>query len=349
MNINIKNSHAADISAGKLMDEWFWYKFGECELDTSLQSIWSGATSIQPGLYQYIDRNNFGVPETLTLYSSSAADVGQTVHITGLNKNKKPQSEIVTLNGTVGIDTLYEYLRVFRMSTIMGTVTGFLTLEGTDGTLYAHIEDSGLQINQTQMAIYTVPAGHTLQIKKVTCTKSDTQPIKVYASIRELGKYGENTPFRVQLNWNSDNTGFSDESPYPFFFSEYTDIEFRGIAISRRSSDVALNAFGHETRVNSVPVLLENLSAISTSDSITVTWDGQTPADMDDRKNIEVKWFIGTEQVGMKNIRDRTVSSCLIDNLIDNLNSSTEYRVEVTWVGYDNRRGDVQELTISTI
>ena len=108
------------------------------------------------------------------------------------------------MNGTTEVETEYEYIRIFRMSVIMGDsmVGSTFCEEQGGGYLYAHI-DAADNVNQTQMAIYTVPAGHNIYIKKSVCTKADDEPCKIYISIRDIGHYGYNTPFRASLNYNT--------------------------------------------------------------------------------------------------------------------------------------------------
>jgi hypothetical protein len=99
----------------------------------------------------------------MTMVSTSAADVGVTKLISGLDADYKPISESIVLNGTTPVITTNSYLRINNVRTTAGNAVGTATFVN-GGITYAKIL-AGL--GQTQMAQYTVPAGHTFYLTRV--------------------------------------------------------------------------------------------------------------------------------------------------------------------------------------
>jgi hypothetical protein len=118
---------------------------------TAYGPLWEGLTS-SGGTYAYPSS-----AVIMVLTSASASDTAVVITINGLDGNFLPISENVALNGTANINTTKSYLRVNSMTTFSGNAVGIVTAKN-GGTTYAQI-NAGL--GQTQMSIYTVPAGYT--------------------------------------------------------------------------------------------------------------------------------------------------------------------------------------------
>lgn len=342
-NVNITNSFCNDIAAGKIPGREFWFKFGECQIDTSLTSLWAGASTLQPGLYQY--------PTVAAKHElfAGALDVGKVVSVSGLNENWKKQSEEVTLvNGAV--QTTYEYLRHYRQSVILGdSLIGAVQLRdiGGLGNVYGYIEDGGFQINQSQAGVYPVPAGHRLFVDRISISKSDIQPIKIYASVRDIGMFGTNTPFRVQLNYNLADAGlFVDETGIPFALTEKIDLEIRGISTGNKTSDVAVNLFGCLERVSSVPIDVKNYSVVAGSGQAVLTWDDYTPADKQDQESFKIEYF-DTSNPGL--VKSFTVARDEIGVTVHGLTTGVEYQINAYFVGYDNKLSNAVSQTVTIL
>lgn len=115
----------------------------------------------------------------MTLYSSSASDTNISVLIDGLDANYIMRSEVLVLtNGTTGVETINSYRRINNMR-IVNSVNpiGIIRLSSIDKvTTYAQIN---VGIGKTQWAQYTVPAGHTFYLNRVTAAASATSSAKV--------------------------------------------------------------------------------------------------------------------------------------------------------------------------
>ena len=116
---------------------------------------------------------------TMLLYSSSASDTNVTVFIEGLDTNFAIITETLTLtNGATGVTTANSYRRINNMR-VTGSVNavGILRLSSADKvTTYAQI---AIGAGKTQWSMYTVPAGYTFFLNRVTAAASATSASKV--------------------------------------------------------------------------------------------------------------------------------------------------------------------------
>ena len=118
---------------------------------TALCPLWEGLTG---------SGGNYAYPASavvMTLASSSASDTAVSILIEGCGAGFVRQEETVALNGTTNVLTTKSFLRINRMSTVVGNAVGNVTaING--GTTYAKITAG---VGDTQMSLYTVPAGYT--------------------------------------------------------------------------------------------------------------------------------------------------------------------------------------------
>lgn len=122
-------------------------------VSTTSIPVWENATA-----YTY------PVSAQTMLLTGTDADTARIL-ISGLDANYAPISETVTLNGTTGVQTTNQYLRINQMQVVSGNPAGAVTLTNLAGsTTYAKI-NSG--VGRTQAAIYTVPAGYTYFLQRV--------------------------------------------------------------------------------------------------------------------------------------------------------------------------------------
>lgn len=119
---------------------------------TAFGPLWEGLTSAG---------GNYPFPSsagTISVVSDSASDTAVTMIIDGLDANFVRQFETVYLNGTVAVVTTKSFLRINSVSTTAGNAVGNVTFTRAS-TVIAKV-NAGL--GQTQMSVYTVPAGFTL-------------------------------------------------------------------------------------------------------------------------------------------------------------------------------------------
>lgn len=125
---------------------------------TALGPMWEGQT-LSGGLYAYP-----AAAAPLVLTSSSASDTSaRSVLIEGLDANFNILNETIALNGTSNVTTTNSFFRINKMSMVNSGNTGNITAK-IGATTYAQINAG---IGQTQMSIYTVPAGYTFFLSYV--------------------------------------------------------------------------------------------------------------------------------------------------------------------------------------
>ena len=215
-------------------------KFGSnLDIDTLTEpeTIWSTG-----GLYDFpLTAAQLSV--TSTSANDTAAGTGaRKVVIQGLDENYKEIEEELTLNGlTPVLSTSTKWLRVYRMrvseagsgevnagsiATAVGSADGAVILAG-DG--------------QTQMAVYTVPAGKTAYLK----TFSGAVVRGTASSEASLGLYVRKNGVRrliqeISVGTQGANT-YNKEYIIPIKIEEKTDIYVECIEVSANNSAVFSN------------------------------------------------------------------------------------------------------------
>jgi len=225
--MTIDAKYGMQVHQGLINDHRPFFKFGfNAEITTAEETIWDGG-----GIYSY--------PASATIMkvsSSNAADTS-TVVINGLDADYNEISETVTITGQTAVNTTNAYLRVFRAQVTAnspaGTIyvgTGTVT-SGVPANKYAVITAGE---NQTLMAVYTVPAGHTayMFMGTVSCgTSASNKYTTVRLKVREYGQvFCTKAITTIQNSFNQYDFGI------PLAIPEKADIEARGITSSGTDS-----------------------------------------------------------------------------------------------------------------
>jgi hypothetical protein len=149
--------------------------------------------------------------------SAEAADITQTVTVTGLNSAYALISETITLNGTTTVNTVNSYLRVHSVelsAAAAGAVTGGTIITIAAGAL------------RWDAAIYTVPAGHIAYLVNVSAAViADTAEVEVLARYRTNGAPFRNAHVSVITELNNLDHTFSA----PVYLPEKTDIDLQAV------------------------------------------------------------------------------------------------------------------------
>jgi hypothetical protein len=219
------------------------YKFGyNPDINGIEETIWT-----QGGIYSY--------PTTaaqLYVSSSSGDDANggtgaNSIKIVGLDADYNEVEEDITLTGQTQKITQTSWLRVYRMYITLagsgGGAAGTIYLANTGasagvptGTIYASIP---LGAGQTEMAVYTVPAGYTLYLDDINFT-SAVSLANSYIQVRFLQRdFGTNV-FREQTRIVLQSNTYIFKFEYPLRIPEKTDLEVR--AISDGSNNNPLSA-----------------------------------------------------------------------------------------------------------
>ena len=218
------------------------YKFGyNPDINGTEETIWT-----QGGIYPYPTS-----AAQLYVSSSSTADTNggtgaNSVKIIGLDANYNEVEEDITLKGQTQKIAQTSWLRVYRMYITLagsgGAAAGTIYLANTGasagvptGTVYASIL---LGAGQTEMAVYTVPAGHTLYLDDINFTAAVSlanSDIQVRFLQRDFGT----NVFREQLRVVLQSNTFIDKFNYPLRIPEKTDIEARGLSVGGNNNPIS--------------------------------------------------------------------------------------------------------------
>jgi len=229
----VQEPYQLQVSKGQVAGALSVYKFGyNPDINGTEETVWSqGGNVVWPA-----------AAFTAFISSSSTADTGagtgaQTVTVEGLDENYVAQSVTVTMNGQtqVQIGDASGWIRINRAfvatagsgSTTAGTV--YIAATGVSsgvptGTVYASIADG----NQTQMAVYTVPASHTLYLDDLIFTAAISQANN-YATVKLNTKdFGSNV-FRTKFINVLQSNELIIDFEFPLAIPEKTDIECRAV------------------------------------------------------------------------------------------------------------------------
>jgi len=204
------------------------HKFGRnVDVDTAAdEDVWDGGG----------DYNWPTAAQTHNIVSDDTDDDGdpagtgaRTIRIYGLDSSYDEITEDVTLNGTTNVTTSNSYLRIHRMKVLtagsQAENDGNITATGTsDATITAQIT---AEMNQTLMAIYTVPNGYTAYMIGfyAAVEKSIAISADIYLLERPTGEVFQVK--HVTALKNDGQTRGQHLYPLPRVIQEKTDIKIR--------------------------------------------------------------------------------------------------------------------------
>lgn len=186
-----------EVAKGNIPGHSIVNKFGHNGAAVTGSDIWSGG-----GVYGFYPTTG----QSLEVLSSSVEDdpagVGSnlgtwTICVYGLDANFDLQQEEIELNGTAVVAIPGTWKRIYRIVCLTGGTTGTNV-----GTITVRIASAGATAGivaigdgQTQMAIYTIPNGHTAYF------------LKGYVSLANDTFQGESGAFQWLLRLNNGVTG----------------------------------------------------------------------------------------------------------------------------------------------
>lgn len=222
---------ALSIARGSFSDTFAVAKFGaapDFDQTDGEVTVWDGAEDGTAwGLMRYVYSTTADID---SISSDSALDIHDIV-IQGLDTDYNLVNQTVTLNGQNRVPLTTNLVRVFRAyndNTVdlaghvfiykNGTLTGGVPNTNADIRAVIHPEN-----NQTEMGIYTVPAGKTAYLtvyfaSQAGASKATNYIFRLYK--RDFGKV-----WRLQHRLAITNAPFDKEFRVPLQFSEKTDIE----------------------------------------------------------------------------------------------------------------------------
>ena len=159
----------------------------------------------------------------MSVASTSESDTTNQIIVVGLDSNYDVITETVTLNGTTDVVTTKLFFRVNQVDVVFGSANpvGVVTVKN-GGVTYGQI---AIGIGQSNMSVFTVPAGYTLHGDHVAAWSSTSVTSGVFATFRALAVSPGGTTYVVSQA-PFVNT-FEFDATYPFNFVEKTDIQFQ--------------------------------------------------------------------------------------------------------------------------
>lgn len=222
------------VSQGNVAGAKPLYKFGvNPDVDGTEETVWT-----QGGDYPWLTSAAVVYVSSSSVADASPSGTGaQTIRVLGLDANYLEIEEDIALNGQTQVATTKQYLRVYRAYVLTSGSGG-----GAAGTIYVGTTGATAGVpavvyadlaigNQTQMAVYTVPAGKTLYVDDLLFTAAISQANN-FATVKFAARdFGTNT-FRTLVIQNiQSNTDFIPFA-YPLKVLEKTDLECRAVTTS---------------------------------------------------------------------------------------------------------------------
>jgi len=224
-------SHDLEVSRGNIPGATAVFKFGyNPDVNGTEETIWNNGGNYDWSALTAATR----IYVSSTSANDSIADIGaRQVVIQGLDANYVEITETVDLTGQAQAATIQEFLRVNRVYVLTAGSSGT-----SIGTIYCSSEvgvaagvptgnivvNMGL-FNQSQLGIYTVPAGRTFYLDDLNFTAGISQASKtatVRAVVREFGGV-----FRTRYINVVQSNQLIAKFEYPLAIPEKSDIELR--------------------------------------------------------------------------------------------------------------------------
>ena len=237
-NGNIINSFGAasniPIAAGLVDGYSNIHKFGRNpNVGGAPETIWQNG-----GVYSYLSAASTVYVSAVDATNDNPTGTGaRTVTVQGLDTNYNVVEETLSVNNTEGS---VEFLRVFRA--FVATAGSILTNDdiikistgaGGTGTILATIGIIGtgttFGLGQTQLALYTIPAGKTGYLTNWQ-VGGGTYNDSITATLLAREQDGANVPFRSRDIMDVPGGFHTRNYNVPYRFPQKTDIEVRAIA-----------------------------------------------------------------------------------------------------------------------
>ena len=159
----------------------------------------------------------------MSIVSTSASDTAVQIIVYGLDINYKQINETVLLTGTTPVVTSTLFFRVNQLDVLPDSVNpvGVITAKN-GGVTYGQI---AVDTGQSNMSVYTVPAGYTLYGTHVGAWSSTSVTSGVYATFRAQAVSPAGTKYIVSIAPFLNTFEFAAQ--YPLKFVEKTDVQLQ--------------------------------------------------------------------------------------------------------------------------
>jgi hypothetical protein len=167
----------------------------------------------------------------MTLVSTSASDT-MDVLVDGLDADCNILQEIVTLTGTVAVNTTNAFFRINSLVILSGENVGGISASN-GGTVYAFI---GELLGVSQSSVYTVPAGHSFYLFRIDVNSATTNGQK-YLYIRNVVTTNGRTIRASEATFSVSQVSYDRQ--VPFKIVEKSDFQFEAKS-SASTNEIAI-------------------------------------------------------------------------------------------------------------
>jgi len=157
----------------------------------------------------------------MTLVSTSGSDT-MGVIVNGLNSSFAPISEVVTLNGTTGVNTVNSFFRINSLILASGNNAGTITAKASSVT-YAQIN---VGIGKSQNSWYTVPAGYSFYLTRAEVSSTLSYAGSVTGLYQVKTTINPNGP-TLNILQQPFVGNFIALRSFPFAYSQQSDLQFQ--------------------------------------------------------------------------------------------------------------------------
>lgn len=188
-------------------------KFGYRDtIPNTFQTLWDGTTD-----YPYS-----AAAVVSAVADNTGSDDGGTVEVQGLDQNYNLATETLTIGGAASTT---QFARIFRalLTTANSGTANVDEVRIKNGSVDEAIIKAGA--GQTLMALYTIPAGKTGYLLKVSGSINANNDALFRLYSRPFGG-----AFNVKGQFGVFASGFNYDYPVPLKFEEKTDIEVKALS-----------------------------------------------------------------------------------------------------------------------
>ena len=218
------------ISKGEVSGHSSVHKFGAVPQmsNNTTGTVWDVSDTVYPWA-------SWETAGTVSIPTVNASDNGKTVAIVGLDADYNPLTENIVVSSSTAVTTTSSFIRIYRAFMVNGSASNIGNIDiQKGGVTVARITASK---SQTQMAIYTVPAGYTAYLTQGTCTCQAGAD----ATGNMFVRYGGDSSFRVGHSFEVSGAGGQYFYPFnvPIAIPEKSDID---VEVSVRTNNARVTA-----------------------------------------------------------------------------------------------------------
>jgi len=229
------NSSGLAISKNDVSGATFIHKFGAApnfDIGDLFATVWDGADNGDIAEPRYI----YSTTADIDSLSSAAAGDTQDIEIQGLDADYNLVIQTIALNGQNRVALTTNLIRVFRMKNVDNTdltdhcyvfvntaLLGGVPIDTTKVRAMIHDEN-----NQTEMAVYTIPAGKTGYLRDWYASTAGAKKDSAHTILVKARPFGQVFQLKHKSNITVTGTSYIQHRYMePKKFTEKTDIEMQ--------------------------------------------------------------------------------------------------------------------------